>query len=411
MLKQIVHRVFRRHHFWREVGFSELSELYVSSMLRTLSTSLLMVFVPFFMYQQGYGLTAIFVTFGTFFLTRTITDPAAGHIVGRFGPKHTMIVSCILQIGSAILFLLIPRYHLPSWLLGIPWGAATSCYFIAFHVEFSKIKHTAHSGKEIGYMNIMEKIGAILGPIFGGLVGTVFGSQYIFLMAILILVASLWPLFLSAEPTQVHQKLAFRDLPLKKVLPDIRAFCAMGLENTICINLWPFYVALFALNGRQVYAQLGALSSAAVLGSLLSAYAIGKYIDARSGRRLLRLSTVFNSLLYVFRPFVTSLAPALAVNVANEAVTAGYRMPFIKGMYAAADELPGHRIVYVVSMEMMASIVKSTVWFMLAILASGLSTYSVMVVGFVIAGSASLLIMTEQFKALKPRTIMRGHHA
>ena len=399
MLNKIVHRLLKPRHFWRDVGFDELSELYVSSMLKTFATTLLMIFVPFYLYQHNYTLPAIFALYGFFFAARVVADVASGYMVARFGPKHTMIASCLFQIFSAALFLTVPSQHWPIWLLGVPWGTSASLYFIAYHVEFSKIKHTKHAGREIGYMNMMEKVGAVAGPLVGGFTGTLFGSQYIFLVAVVTLFGSLWPLFLTREPVKTHQHLDFKGLPVTKVRRDFMAWAFLGIENTLCVNLWPFYVSLFAL-GSGVYAKLGALSAISVVVGIIAAYSIGKIVDSRSGRKLLRISAAVNALSYVFRPFVTSITPALAVTMANDIVTTGYRMPYIKGMYAAADDLPGYRIVYVASMEAMGNIAKSFVWFLLSILAFALSPYSVMVVGFVIAGVASIFIMTEKFKAL-----------
>jgi uncharacterized membrane protein HdeD (DUF308 family) len=407
MIKKLVYRLMRQRHFWRGLSFSELSELYASSMLRMLAISLLMVFVPYYLYQQGYSITAIFVTFGSFFMARAVSDIAAGYTVARFGPKHTMIIACMLQMISAVCFLTTPAYHWPSWLLGVPWGMSASFYFIAFHVEFSKIKHLRHAGKEIGYMHIMEKIGAIIGPLAGGLAGAILGPAYIFVIATLVLFCSLWPLFRTTEPVRTHQQLNFKRFPVHKVIPDLRAYAALGVENTLCINLWPLYLGLFALQG-SVYIQLGGLTSAAVLASIASAYTIGRLIDIRSGRKILRISVTLNALIYLFRPFVHSLMPALAVNLANEAITAGYRMPFVKGMYAAADDLPGFRIIYIVSMECIASIAKATVWLMLAVMAQALSAYAVILVGFMVAATASLLIMVERFRVLQPRSTIKG---
>lgn len=402
MLNKLINRILWRRHFWRNAGFDELSELYVSSMLRMLALTLMMVFVPYFLYQNGYSIAHIFATYGTFFAARIFADLAAGHLVARFGPKHTMIISCLLQIYTASLFLLVPDVKIPGWVIGIPWGMAASCYFVSYHVEFSKIKHTVHAGKELGYMHIMEKIGAIAGPLIGGFAASVFGSRYIFIFAAVVLMASLWPLFLSSEPVKTHQKLNYKDFPVHKVLSDIRAYCALGVENTLCINVWPLYLGIFALSG-EVYAQLGILTSAAVLASLYSAYAIGKFIDVRNGRQLLRISALANAATYIVRPFVTGLVPALAVNVLNDTVTTGYRMPFLKGMYAAADDLPGYRIVYISSMEAIASVAKATVWFMLAILALGMNTYPIFVLCFAVAAAASVMIVSERFKALGTR--------
>jgi membrane protein implicated in regulation of membrane protease activity len=271
---------------------------------------------------------------------------------------------------------------------------------VAFHVEFSKIKHTRHAGKEIGHMQVFEKAAAIFGPLVGGVAGAAFGSPYIFAIASVVLALSLWPLFRSAEPVRTHQKLRFRALPLSKVKHDLFAYSALGIENTLCVNIWPLYISLFALGGN-VYAKLGMLTSLAVLVSIAAARIIGRLVDQRNARLILRISAVLNAAVYVYRPFVGGLVPAFATNIVNEAVTTGYRLPFLKGIYAAADDLPGLRIVYISSMECIASIVKGTLWFVLSLVALYMSVRSVLVLGFAVAGLASLFIMSERFKALK----------
>lgn len=397
MLKHRIEKILKRTHFWRDIGFSELSELYVSNMLRSVALSVFMVFVPFYLYQNGYSAAGILAVFGFFFVARMFSDIGAGYVVARFGPKHTMIMSCVLQIVSAGLLLSVPEYHWHIALLGLPWGASASFFFIAYHVEFSKIKHTAKAGKELGHMQTFEKIGFLIGPFLGGVVGSVVGAQYIFLVATLLLFASLIPLFQTAEPVKVNQKLRFKDLPVDKIKRDIFANICVGIENTLCINAWSFYVAVFVLSGA-VYAQLGTLSAVAVLISILSAKVVGKLSDTAHARPLLRASAIVNALTYAVRPFTSSIWGVFAINSVNEAVTTGYRMPFMKGMYAAADDLPGLRIVYVSSLETMGSIAKATVWFILAILATVLSLKTVLFVAFAVAALASLGIMTEKFK-------------
>ena len=105
-------------------------------------------------------------------------------------------------------------------------------------------------------------------------------------------------------------------------------------------------------------------------------------------------------MIHVARVFVRSYVPAVATNLANETITAGYRMPYIKGMYDAADDLPGYRIVYITSMEWFGSLLKGVAWAFLAIMSIGISVHMVMVVGFGIAGVCSLLVTTERFRAL-----------
>ena len=404
MLKQLLAAALERRFFWRNFGFTELSELYLSSLMRVFALSILMVFVPFFLFQNNYSLAAIFAMIGLVFVNRSIWDILAGFVVARFGPKHTLIASCILQITSAGLFLTVPAYHWPVWLLAMPWGAAISLNFVAYHVAFSKVKHTKHAGKELSIVQVMEKLGGVAGPLVGGVAGTFMGAQYIFLAAGVVLLASLWPLFQTSEPVRTKQVLNFKDFPAHKIRRDVLSYSALGIENSFCINTWPLYVALFALSG-SVYAKLGILAATATLISIGATYIIGRMVDNGSARRVLSFSSIVNALLYVFRPFANSFWPVMAINTVNESITPGYRIPYTKGMYAAADDYPGFRIVYISAMECSASIAKATAFFMLAILATAFSSRHVLITAFAIAGVASLFIMTERFRALNKKGV------
>lgn len=407
MLKQILARAMRRHYHWRTAAFTELSELYVSSMLHTLGISVLMVFVPFYLYEQGYGVPQIFMVYGCFFITRVLADFGAAFLVARVGPKHTLIVSCLLQIASAALFISVPAQQWPVWLLGSVWGASASFFFIAFHVAFSKVKHTAHAGKELGYLMLLDKTGAVLGPLLGGIAGSYLGPHYIFIIASLVLLASLVPLFRTSEPVKTRQKLRFGSFDVARIKHDLMSYASLGVENSLCINVWPFYVALFVLSGT-VYAQLGVLTASAVVVSMAAAYGIGHLADRGRSRQLLRLGALCNALLYAVRPFIGSFGGVLAVNTANELVTTAYRLPFIKGMYAAADSFPGFRIVYITSLESFGNLCKAMAWILLAIVATAVSARSVLYLAFFIAAAASLLILTERFKALTPNAYNRS---
>lgn len=396
MIKKILGNALRRSHYWRNVQFDELSELYTSNLLRSVALSIFMVFVPFYLYQHNYPATAIFSTFGFFFVARAMCDIGAAFMVARFGPKHTMIASCVLQIVSASVLLTVPQMHWHPFLIALPWGASASFFFIAYHVEFSKIKHTTKAGHELGHMQAFEKVGYLVGPLIGGIVGSLFGAQYIFLIATLLLFASLWPLFRSAEVVKTRQVLNFSALPLGKIKRDLFSYTCTGIENTLCINAWALYVAVFVLAG-SVYAQLGALSAVGVLAAIVTAKLIGRLTDTNIARPLMHISAVLNATTYAVRPFVNGIIGVFAVNIANEVITTGYRMPFVKGIYSAADDLPGFRIVYIASMESISSIAKGTTWFMLAILATVLPLETTLFVGFAIAAIASIGITTERF--------------
>ncbi len=402
MFKKIISRILRPRHYWRDIGFDELSELYTSMMFRSLAISLAGIFVPIYLLKLDYSLVEILTFYGLFFTGRVAWDFLAGHLVARFGPKHSIIVANLLQIMAVLMLVTMKDVAWPLFLIAAALGGATSFFFIAFHVDFSKIKHTEHGGKEVSFMNIMDRIGGMFGPLIGGLIATFFGATYMFLAALVLLMVGLIPLFLSGEPVRTHQRLDFRGLPVHKLKADLLSYGALGVENTISLVLWPLFMAMFIFRD-QPYASIGIVISVSVIASLFAARAVGKLIDNHRGRALLRYGAAGNAILHLVRPFTTTFRGALGINMGNETVTVAYRLPYLKGMYDAADQLPGYRIVYIVSMEAFASILKATTYWTLCILATVLSSYSVLNSAFVIAAVASCLIMTERFAALDLR--------
>lgn len=68
MIQKIINTLLEPRHFWRTVGFDELSEIYTSQMLRSLAASLVGIFVPIYLYKIGYSLVAICFMFLIWFL-------------------------------------------------------------------------------------------------------------------------------------------------------------------------------------------------------------------------------------------------------------------------------------------------------------------------------------------------------
>jgi MFS family permease len=401
MLQKIIQKLLAYRHPWRDVTFNELSEIYATMMIRSLAISMVGIFIPVYLYKLGYSLPAIMSVFGCYFTARIGLDLAAAYTTARIGPKHTLVIGQLMQIISSALFLTLPNFGWPLALLGAFWGGANSFFFIPFHIDFSKVKHRNHGGKELGFEQIMEKIGTALGPLTGGVVASVFGSRYIFLVSIVMLLVGLWPLFKTAEPVRIRQKLDFAGFQYGKVREYIPAHIGVNVENTLCLMLWPLFLALFVLPGDSVFARVGIMASVSVLVAAFTAHAIGRVVDNKKGRPLLRYSAVANSLVYIVRVFTVSYPMALATNVANEAITIGYRLPYTKGFYDAADDLPGHRIVFITSMEIMGCMAKAIMWWVLVALAMVLSARTTIIIGFAIAAIASMLITTEKFESLK----------
>lgn len=400
MLKKLLTHILKHRHFWREATFDELSEIYISMVFRSLALGLIGIFIPVFLIKTGYGLSGVVVFYIMYFAFRTVWDVAAGYVVARLGPKHTILLSYILQIAAAAAFMTLQTLHWPLIVPAFLWASSISHFHVAFHVDFSKVKHPEHGGKEIGYVHMMERIGGAIGPFVGGILATLVGPQMLFMIAIIVLLLGVIPLFRTAEPVRTHQRLEFQTLPVDKIKRDILSYTALLIESNLIIALWPLFLTLFVFI-ENTYAVIGILSSIGTLVSITGAYFIGKTVDDRKGGLLLKIASVTNAGLYCIRPFATSIVSVLAINISAELTGLGRKLPFTKGFYDRADQLKGHRIVYIVTLEATSSFVKTIVWVHLFILTGVLSSWQVIMVGFGIAAVASLLINTQRFPALE----------
>ena len=299
-----------------------------------------------------------------------------------------------------IIFAFVPEWGLPAIIVaGAMQGLSAALYDLCHLIDFSKVKSVDHAGKEIAYMNIVEKIATGLSPLIGGTLAFVAGPQVTMLAAGLLFAFAAFPLFKTGEPTPTGQKLVFRGFPWRLAWRSLVAETAIGFDGLASSSAWSLLVAVAILGihgDNKVYAQLGALLSVVLLAALAASYVYGTLIDRKKGRELLRIAVICNSFVHLSRPFVATPQLVAGLNVANEAATTGYSMAFIRGMFDTAD-LSGHRITYLGFIEVALNFgaMLSGITVLMFILALG--DIQGMKSFYFLVAAVSLLIMTPKF--------------
>lgn len=404
MVEKIITRILHRRHYWRHITFSELAELYASRVLRTTALMMMSVFVAVFMYQTGYSLTFIALYFSAQFLLRGLFSLPSAHIIGRFGPKHATLFSNLLYIPALYCLSNLEHY---GWIVLIGYGffqaLSASIYNIAHHVEFSLVKHRQHAGKEIGYMVALERIAMTASPLIGGGIAYVFGPQATAFAAMLLFAVAAAPLLLSPEPIRPHQKIAFWSLPWKKTRRSIFAHSFMGWDFIATGIVWSLFVAIavFGTTNDMLYAQIGAVASVSVVTSILAARMYGKLIDTHRGGELLRFGVLGTASLHLIRPFVASAGGVVLMNAATESAKSAYNMPYVKGIFDLADDIPAHRVVYMAWQDFAISIGATIALLSFALLTSFGNDIGGMQLFYLLSAVIVLGITTHNLRALK----------
>jgi MFS family permease len=400
MIKTIIHRLLLRRHFWRYATFSEVAELYASSMLRKLAINIAAAFMSVFLLQNGYSILFIAGFWGLYYFLKIFMAFPAAIYASKFGPKHGILISNLLYIPAMILFTLVPEWGFGAIVAsGLLQGASATMYNICYYINFSKIKSVEHAGKEIAYMNIVEKIATGLSPLIGGLLAFTAGPEASMWAAALLFAIAALPLLRTAEPPKSRQKLVFRGFPWRMTWRSLVAEIGLGFDVVASGIVWSLLVAVAILGttGNEVYAQLGILLSIVLLATIVSSYAYGKLIDSRRGGELMRISVIANSLVHLVRPFVGNVGVTLGVNVANEVATTGYSLAYTRGMFDTAD-ISGHRVTYLACIEIMANLGAALAGLALVLCVLAFGDVQGMRSFFFVAAAAVLIIATPKFQ-------------
>ena len=166
MIESILTRIYESRHFWRHATFGEVADLYLSRVLRAAAIHVGAGFTSVYLYELGYNLIFIVGFWAILYFCKVIITPLAGLWVARFGVAHSTLLSNILYIPAMIALGFVPEFGLISALFfAVFMGISGTLYELCYFVGFSIVKNPVNAGKEIGFMNILEKITIGLSPI------------------------------------------------------------------------------------------------------------------------------------------------------------------------------------------------------------------------------------------------------
>jgi len=405
MVQKFFHSLLSRRHFWRYATFSEVSELYVSRMLRMAALYMAASFMSIYLYQLGYSIVAIGLFWTGFFVFKTLLALPAARFIAWIGPKHAILISNLLYIPAMVAFALLPSFG--TWLLFVSLifqATSATMYSIAYLIDFSKVKSVDHAGKEIAYMNIFEKLTTGLSPLIGGFIAFLFGPQVVIVIAAILFAAAAAPLFKTGEQVRVNQKLSFRGFPWKLLFGHSLAQVSIGFDVFASGTVWTLYVAITILGltseSNSVYAITGLLVSVVFLVAIIASYTYGRIIDRRKGGELMKVGAIANAATHLVRPFVMSPVTVAGMNAANELATTAYTLPYTRAVFDNAD-ISGARITYLGLIEVQSNFgaaLGATLLTLVAYFASGefaLQSF------FFVAAPMALLVLTARFPLYK----------
>jgi len=374
------------HHIYR-LKFTELNEIYFSMSLRTLAFSLIGIFVPIYLYTLGFLIQNILLFFVIYYAFMAPSEYFSGKLVAQYGAKHIISASYLFYIASFILLLSLPKFLYLLYPTAVIMAIASSLFWVAYHADFSKAKHTNHIGRELSKLYISLAAVSAFAPLLGGYIASRWGIQYVLGLVIFILILAIFPLFRTKEITK-KRPLNFKNLSFKKIWKDLVSYAGLAVADMSNIVIWPFFIYLLTPD----YKSTGFAITVGLVVSALVMLRVGKLVDHHKKHYLLKRGSFANAAISLLRILVKSYFHVLVVNILGGLAFTATRAPFVACYYIHADEEP--RIEYIVVMEIATDILRLLVAIALLILSFFVALKVVLMVGLLFGALGSLLMGT-----------------
>ncbi len=293
--------------------------LYFGRMVMAISSGLLGVFLPIFIYNISDGNIPLVMAYyavasGVYLLLVAF----GAQFLNRFGFRRALVLASL----SAVVINTAYYFTTPNnmWIL-LPISILFVIIFrllfwIPYHVDFAIFTNTGRRGGQVGLMLSTITLLGIAGPMLAGYIIQAWSMQALFFIAIIVYTLGMIPFATVPRTNEKFSWDYFRswtELFSKRNRAVVWASVATGAEETIGVIVWPIFIFLL-LQGD--YFKVGALSSFILGITVLMQYMFGHYLD-RMGEKhsMLKAGSILYALGWIVKIFVATAFHVFIIGV------------------------------------------------------------------------------------------------
>lgn len=273
-------------------------------------------------------------------------------------------------------------------------------YWIPYHVDFARFVNKHHRGRQLSFLAIVISLLGVVLPIFSAFIISKFGFSVLFIMAILIFIVSIFPIFFiphTREEYKFGYFETYKKLFGKEHLKTNLAYMSDGFQDYIGALIWPIFIFIL-LDGK--YVEVGLISAGIILASCIIRYLVGEATDRFDKKKLMRAGSLLYGLGWIFKAIIESGLHIFLVGIYHNFTGILMRTPFDVLMYEiAADE--GHYVDEFTVLREMALTIGRIVMMILAIilLSQDMSVVWIFILGAVVSVFINLISKEEFYLA------------
>jgi MFS family permease len=298
--------------------------VYAPSFLMSISQDALLVLLP--LYVLDAGLSAAFAAFviGMRGIGILVFDVPAGKLVARFGERTVLLIG-LIAASAGFLVLAFSTSALPITIAALLFGVSFAAWMLGRQSYVAAICRPEETGRAIAVMAGIQRGGAFVGPVLGGLIAQFAGFAIAFIVsAALAVVAGIIVHRYAEDIDKEPHGDARHGGTLAIIREHSGVFATAGVAALILQLMRATRQLLVPLFGQAVgldVALIGAIYSLSAALDMCLFYPIGVLVDRR-GRRwsaipAMVLFAIGLALLPLARDQLTLAAVALLLGLAN----------------------------------------------------------------------------------------------
>ncbi|MBU0707539.1 MFS transporter [Patescibacteria group bacterium] len=299
------------HYFARRLT-RPVKELYLSVAIMDLATASVLIFEPIYLYTLGYSVKQIVLFFLGLYGIYFIIMPLGAKYANSRGYEKSIIVSTIFLILYYLSLFALPWFHWLIFVAPIICAWQKTFYWPGYHADFASFSDEREQSRQIGNLRVINNIVYVLGPLAGGLIITLASFEILFVVVILLIVISNFPLLITKEkvtPRSFSYKGAYKRLAKKHHRRKLLAYIGFGEELVVMI-IWPIFIYLIV----DSFFTIGAIIALATLVTTFVTLYVGRVCDKKHKHPVIKLGTVLYSLTWWLRPFAGTISHVFLID-------------------------------------------------------------------------------------------------
>jgi len=269
------HNFINLPHWQYPAKLPGLSGLYLNTVFRVLAVSLIGVFIPVFIFQTTRSWDSLIFYYLVCSLTTIGLVIPVAKLINKIGPDAAIAFGAITQFANLILLIKLQDSQSYLFWAAILSGITTPLHWQSYHLAFSRECTRKKLTSQLAKNAIAGRAASAVAPLAGGIIATIMGFSGLYLVAGVILVVSIIPVFFdqyNQKGSEVSWEKIKTTLQIKKLRPIWFGYFGSGIESAVYAIFWPLFL-YFSFNNLE---KIGLLSTISILISILVTGYIGK---------------------------------------------------------------------------------------------------------------------------------------